>query len=199
MKIVSSLTAFCTILFASSLFAASNPAAPGTKESSGTFTITYYNGTKILLYGLQDIELTSDDANTSPNPTSLTGQAYTPFCVAETPNTGPYQIALSSDTDFALKNSSTTSSAKNIPYTLTVKSDTTDIGTWGTGSGNTKKGEFIQSPALTPDSSILSSDGPYTCSSTNTTGRSIAVALTGTDAADAGIYTDTVTVTVAPY
>lgn len=185
------------LVAATAVMAAVNPESPGIKSSEGSFRITYFNGTQILIYGLEDIELSSADATESPTSANLKGKDFTPFCVAETPETGHYEISISSPTNFKLTSSSV--GATNIPYILTVQSSEnghiTEVGQWGWGDDTHKSGTFAQNEALTADSGIKP---PYTCNSSLSQGRTISVELVDPDLVSAGAYADEVTVTVAP-
>ncbi|WP_067516286.1 hypothetical protein [Endozoicomonas ascidiicola] len=176
--------------------AAVNPTEPGISNSEGSFTITYFNGTKILLYGLKDITLTSDAAD-SPV-TSAQGEHVTPFCVAETAESLPYQISLASANNFELKTTSSLLGAPTIPYLVTVQSSNSgtlnSVGVWG--AGEHASGVFVKNDNLLADSAIGSA--PYICNSSATEGRSIKVGLTGDAKVPAGVYSDTVTVVVSP-
>ena len=163
-------------------------------RSEGTFDITFFNETQIILYGLEDIDLFS----TSP---SVSGDEfkYTPVCVASNIGSSDtdvddnkYEIALSSDQDFKLESGE--SGLGNIPYKLTVVDTGVPKGTWGDG-GAVDNGAYDDT-ALQVDSLLVNE--PPACNSTDSVDRVIRVDLVDALAAAAGVYSDTVTVTVAP-
>ncbi|WP_157674151.1 hypothetical protein [Endozoicomonas ascidiicola] len=172
--------------------AAFNPPDPDNTSSTGTFDITFYNETQILLYGLKDVVFHSTSATAAPSEVEA---GFTPFCVAETiggkSSANQYEISLASSNDFNLKNAA---DVVSIPYTLTVMNGGTAIrdGVWG---GGKNPSGFFSTEKLPADVAI---GGTYTCDSSLTVNRSIKVDVTGSTPVAAGVYNDTVTVIVTP-
>lgn len=194
------------LLGSAGVMAANNPSEASPTRSTGDFDITFFNETQIVLYGLEDIDLYSTDSTVAPGTVDFTTpapgqQTYTPICVASNIGSGDattadnfYEIALSSTNDFQLENSA---GSVSVPYSLILKNINSPLNTWG-GAGNSDGGEYYDNTVLVADSTDITNSIQAECPSDTTAGRIIDVDLTGATAVAAGVYSDTVTVVVAP-
>ncbi len=156
----------------------SSTCAIGTQSSTGKFDITFFNETEIKLFGLEDITLFND---TDPSSGDKTGTSK--VCVAS--NVPNYNVTLTSNQSFELSGGSGTTDT--IAYSL-VFDDGSTQGTWDTAAGNDKTvGGFLRTNTSTSDTTCV--DG---------TDITVTLADAAYASAATGVYTDTVTVTVAP-
>ena len=194
------------VLGSAGVMAAVNPSEPSNDRSEGQFDITFFNETKIVLYGLDDIDLYSTESADVPGSVDFDNpspgqRTFTPICVASNIGSGDsgisdnyYEIALWSTNDFQLENSAGTVS---VPYSLTLKNINSPLNKWGGGDGSAG-GDYYENDVLVADSTDIQNSIQADCPSDTARGRIIDVELTGTDTVAAGVYSDTVTVVVAP-
>lgn len=187
-KILVLAMAAAGVAFSGASVAANNPAAPSvgapatTVSSTGDLTVSVHIPHRIMISGLQDIDL--DDTGTAPDTyygTAAGATGSSPACVYRNGSTATYSLTASSanpGTGGVFQMASTATTPEFIAYSVSWGGTTLTEG--GTETG------------LTPDSRTST-----TCGGTPTAGK-VSVSATDTDlsAVNPGLYSDTLTLLV---
>lgn len=169
---------FATPVFAALLspmvMAATNPGSPGTIQSEGTSDVSITINESLLVSAIQDINLTYTPGSAS------TGN--TPLCIYRRNNTSVELYLESANTtgvDFNLSDGST-----DLPYTVGIDgADTVTLGS-------------VQSGVVNNLFNV--DDASTSCGGTPSHRIDVSVAAAVLDAAQAGTYSDTLTIRIEP-
>ncbi|MGB0360672.1 MAG: hypothetical protein ACPGEF_04585 [Endozoicomonas sp.] len=155
----------------------------GIASSQGSFDISLFNETEVRIFGLEDVSLVNP--NDTPTPGDLSGN--TNVCVyANVPN---YTVSLASTNGFALQGGSGTEDS--VRYNLDYEREGAASETWSSRPGDNRSGMFAGNFERSVD------DREQQECTTGVTAIKVNISEEDYARVDTGVYTDTVTVTVA--